>query len=123
MPNLESDFLEQKALLWAASATEVNDKGQRKISAAVEMDVRWENMQIEGPDGQGNIVSITAKVVVDRDIAIGSIMWLGTLETVASPPVDLKKVVNFSSIPDIKRRNFRRVVSLTRFSNTLPTLV
>lgn len=123
MPNLESDFLEQKALLWAASATEVNDKGQRKISAAVEMDVRWENMQIEGPDGQGNIVSITAKVVVDRDIAIGSIMWLGTLETVASPPVDLKKVVNFSSIPDIKGQNYRRTVSLTRFSNTLPTLV
>jgi len=94
MPNPENDCLFQKALLWAASATEVDDDtNEPKVAAAAEIDVRWQNVQREIPDGNGNVISVVAEVVVNQDITNGSIMWEGTLDTVASPPVELKKVV------------------------------
>lgn len=122
MPRLQARRRHQKALLWAASATDVSDAGARKVSAAIEIDVRWEDVQTEITDSQGNVISVVAKVIVDQDVTIGSIMWLGTHETVADPPVDLKKVVAFSNIPDVKGRSFRKKVMLARFSNTLPTI-
>lgn len=123
MPRLQARRRHQKALLWAASATDVTDAGARKVSAAIEINVRWEDVQTEITDSQGNVISVVAKVVMDRDVTLGSIMWLGTFETVASPPVNLKKVVAFSDIPDIKGRSFRKTIMLSRFSNTLPTIV
>ncbi len=123
MPNPENDCLFQKAILWAASETEVDDDtNEPKVAAAVEIDVRWQNVQREIPDGNGNIISVIAQVVVDQDITNGSIMWEGTLETVATPPVELKKVVAFSSTPDIKNTVSRRTVMLARFSDSLPTI-
>lgn len=124
MPNPENDCLFQKALLWAASATVVDDDtNEPKVSAAVEIDVRWQNVQKEIPDGQGNVISVIGQVVVDQDVTLGSIMWEGTLETVAATPVDLKKVIAFNKTPDVRGDVNRRTVLLARFSNTLPTLL
>ncbi len=122
MPAMESDCLFQKAVLWAATTTFADDNSL-SVSAAAEINVRWEDTKIEDPDGKGNVTSIVAEVVVGQDIAIGSIMWLGELEDIASPPVNLRKVINFSKIPDVKGRKFRRTVQLMRFHNTLPTIV
>lgn len=120
MPSLETDCRNQKAVLWTASGS-TNEESEPTVNAAQEIDVRWEETRDQTTDSQGNIVEITAKVVVDVDIAEGSILWLGALDDVASPPVNLLQVVGRSKIPDVKNRNFRRVLSLKRHG-ALPDL-
>jgi len=120
MPSPETVNRHQKAVLWAANGYDTY--GDIKVSANVEIDVRWEEKRREILDPQGNSITIEAEIVVDRDITIGSIMWLGNKVDLATPPVDLKQVVAFNKTPDIKGLNYRRTVSVIRFSNELPTI-
>ena len=121
MPAIESADRKQKAVLWAA--TGVDDYGEHKVSAAVEIRVRWEEKRREGVNPNGNTIAVEATVVVDRVIAIGSIMWLGKKADLADPPVNLKQVMGRGEIPDTKGRKTRRTVLLVRHSNELPTVV
>lgn len=123
MPSNEESCRFQKAVLWPA--TGFDDYGKVSISTVtgVEIDVRWEDVQEETLDSNGNTVTTDARVVVDQDITVGSVMWQGALEDVASPPTNLKQVVSFGKIPDVKGRENRRVVRLIRFSNKLPSVV
>lgn len=121
MSGMESDDLYQKALLWAANG--VNDYGQYKVDAKVEIDVRWQEERRQGINAQGDPIAIEATVVVDREIAVGSVMWQGSEEDlVTNPPTGLKQVLSYRKIPDIKSRSFRRVVILGKLSDTLPDL-
>ena len=117
---MESSSLHQKAVLWTFSS--YDNQGEAKVSAATEIDVRWEESVRETLDPKGNVIAADATVVVDRDIANHSIMWLGAEDDLASPPVDLYQVISFSKIPDVKGRNFRRVVLLMKYSDELPEL-
>lgn len=121
MPPLETCRLHQKAVLWAFVGND--NYGDVTVSAAVEIDVRWETGNRESLDAQGNSIGINSVAVVDRVIAVGSIMWLGNLADIATPPVNLRQVSDNSEIPDLKSRKFRRVVSLVKYSNELPTIV
>lgn len=121
MPDMESDNLHQKALLWAANG--INDYGQYKVDAKVEINVRWQEERRQGVDAQGSTIAIEATVVVDREITVGSIMWLGSEEDLTTdPPTGLKQVLSYRKIPDIKGRSFRRVAILGKLSDTLPDL-
>lgn len=123
MPRPENSSRYQKAVLWAAGvANGVDDYGEQKVSAAAELDVRWEERRQEALDPNGETIAVDAVAVVDQDIVVGSIMWLGDIDDVATPPVDLKQVVAFNKIPDVKGGRFRQTVGLIRFSNKLPTL-
>ena len=120
MPHQETTSRHQKAVLWAANGTD--DNGDVEVDAAVEIDVRWEEKRTETLDPAGNTIAADATVVVNQDIAVGSIMWPGELEDVADPPVDLWQVIDFNKIPDVKGRAQRRTVMLMRHSNELPEL-
>ncbi len=120
MPPLETACRNQKAVLWMANG--FDSFGERKVNAAVSIDVRWETKTGQTLDAQNNIVAIESNAVVDRDIVIGSILWLGNIDDIATPPVDLRQVVGFGGIPDVKGRNTRRTVLMTRFSDELPAL-
>ena len=120
MPSPEESDRRQKAVLWAAEGHD--NSGNPKVNAAIEIDVRWQTKKSEAIDANGNPVASNATVAVDRVIAIESIMWLGALGAVASPPVNLMKVIDYAEVPDVKARKFRRVVLLAKYSNELPTL-
>lgn len=120
MPPLETSDRKQKAVLWAANG--FDNHGDVKVDAAAEIDVRWEEGQKEALDSLGNRIAIEATVVVDREIIIGSIMWLGEKADLATPPVNLKQVAIYSRTPDLKNRKIRRVVLLRKYSNELPEL-
>ncbi|MHC4686853.1 MAG: hypothetical protein ACYTEW_21465 [Planctomycetota bacterium] len=120
MPTPESSDRKQKAVLWAA--TGFSDYGRHKVSDPVEIKVRWEERRREFTDANGNTIAVDASVVVDREVAVGSIMWLGKKADLATPPVNLKEVVGYGAIPDVKGRKIRRTVLLTRYSNELPAL-
>ena len=121
MPTLETDCLNQKAVYWAKNS-KPDDFGEVTVDAGIEIKVRWEVGNQEVADPQGRTIGIESLVVVDRDISVGSILWLGTIADIANPPVDLRQVVIFNSIPDDKGRNFRRTVGVIRYSNSLPAL-
>ncbi|KKN70648.1 hypothetical protein LCGC14_0429210 [marine sediment metagenome] len=120
MPPIETISRHQKAVLWAANG--FDDFGEPKVDAATEITVRWQEGLQEAVDPNGNTIALDAVVVVNQDVTVGSIMWLGKKDDLASPPVDLKQVVSFSKIPDVKGRVFRRKVGLIRYSNELPAL-
>lgn len=122
MPTPETADRHQTAVLWPA--TGFDKYGDVTIADAdgTQVKVRWEDRKSESLDAQGNTIGTDATVVVDRVIAVGSIMWQGKKDDLADPPVNLKQVVEYSAIPDVKGRNIRRVVKLVRYSNELPAI-
>lgn len=119
---MESDCLEQRAVLWAK--TGYDNYGSPTVSTVgEEIDVRWENKVQDVLDPQGNTISADATVVVDQDITVGSQMWEGKLQDIPGtqeiPTSDIREVIAFSKVPDIKGRNVRRVAMLKRLSDTL----
>jgi hypothetical protein len=123
--SMETDCLFQKALLWGATGN-YDRKGNTKVSAAVELDVRWENRNQDILDPFGNTVSVDAVVVVNRDIAVGSIMWQGGTADVPGtsgiPQAGFLYVAMYEKIPDIKNQYSRRRVFLVRSTDTLPEI-
>ncbi len=120
MPSLETACLNQKAVLWNATGFDRNGEPTIESATGDEIDVRWETGQREAIDPNGNVIAVDEVVVVDRAITIGSVLFKGPEDDLASPPVSLKQVVTYSETPDIKGRKFRRVVGLIRYSNELP---
>lgn len=117
---LETSDLKQTAVLWAA--TGVDDYGEVELAAYVEIDVRWETGKRETIDAQGNTIAVDSTVVADREVAVGSIMFLGDYDDYTNGTDTVFRVVDYKEIPDVKNRQVRRVLSLMRQSNTLPAL-
>ena len=120
MPAPEIRDLTDYAVLWEASATD--RYGRNKIAAAVEIRVRWEGAWSESGDSQNTTQGNPVTVFVDREIAIGSVMWHGKLVGLPTSPTGLCEVTGVSYTPDIKGRNVQRAVTLTRHGDALPEI-
>lgn len=121
MVRLETASLKQKATLWPAG-TESTKSGQKKVTTAVELDVRWEDKEEDALDSKGEVIRIDATAIVKQDIEVGSLMWLGRKRDWSAGVGNLREVVSFSKIPSLKGGRFRRVAGLRRFSDTLPPI-
>lgn len=121
---METSHLKQKATYLAANGT-VDVYGKQKLSTAIEIEVRWEEKSENILEPDGTVTAVTDVVIVDRDIPVRSIMWLGSLLDFnnRATHTDLREVYKFDKTPDIKGRNFRRVCKLVRHSNQLPEVV
>lgn len=123
MPALEVvDFI-HNAVLWEITG---RDKfAQPILDNPIQIRCRWIDTKKEAVDAQGNTVAIDAQVYIAIDIPIGSMMWKGKLTELLGtdliPPRDAMQVISFPKTPDLKGRNYRRMVSLMRFGNTLPS--
>jgi hypothetical protein len=122
MPSIETIGLNDFAVLWSAST--LDSYGKPKISAAIEIAVRWEGRSQDSSDPNNSIEATPAEVFVDRAITSGSIMWQGRLQDLPASPTNLFEVTACDYIPDIKCRNTQRTVTLTKYNNSLlPDLV
>lgn len=125
MPAFETMDRYQVAVLWPKTGT--NRNGQPIVSPTpVQIRVRWDDQQAERLDPQGNTIRIDATVVVDREIEVGSIMYKGSISDFAGTgsdeePAGLMLVKSYDETPDIKKRFKRRVVTLMRYTDSLPT--
>ncbi|GAF90885.1 unnamed protein product [marine sediment metagenome] len=122
MPTVETSDRNQKAVYWPLISYD-ND-GEPTLAAAEEIDVRWNEAQKQGTDPDGNTVSIDAEVVVGEDIDPNSEMWLGTLAAygdLEEAPIRYR-VVGFTKTPDLKGRNYHRLLLLSRLSSKTPNL-
>ena len=120
MPDMEVEDLHQKAVYQAANG--FGEYGEPKVDAAIEIPVRWETRRKEIQDGEGNTIVLESNAVVDREIKIGSTLWLGELTDYPATPTDLRKAVIYTEIPDVKNRVARRTVGMIKLSDTLPDL-
>jgi hypothetical protein len=118
MPNLETDCLEQDAVLFAKAGYDKYGEPTITSTTGTAIKCRWEVSQSEAVDPFGNTIAIDSTVYVDREIAIGSLLWKGAIASIADPPVDLKEVVTYEEIPDIKNRYVRRLVGVVKYSDS-----
>ena len=123
MPALEIvDFIHD-AVLWEITGR--NSFAEPVLADPIDIRCRWIQTKKETVNAQGNTVTIDAQVYVAVDIPIGSLMWKGEvadlLGTDQTPPSDAMQVVGFPKTPDLKGRNYRRMVNLMRFGDALPS--
>ncbi len=92
---------------------------------AIELRVRWNDVFKQIVDPKGNIISIDAQIVVDRDIPVGSVLWRGRLTDVVESgvggiglPTDYRAVIGFNGTSDLKGRDTFREVFASRQSDT-----
>lgn len=124
MGRVEDLGLKQKAVLWTRAGYDKH--GEIKVNAAVEIDVRWERALSQRMSEDDTPIAITATIDVDRDIAVGSLLWLGNkidLPAVIANITNLVQVIGFDSIPDIKGRVFQRSVTVKKWRDRLPPIV
>lgn len=123
MPQPELFHRHQKAVYWPSAGYDNYGKAYVTDASKVELDVRWEFRKGDILDARGNTIAYDATVVVDRVIANGSILWKGSLDDLpddTSNYSDLWQVIEYSEIPDLKNRYYRRLVYLKRHSDRLP---
>ncbi len=124
MPAPETFERRQAAVLWAATGVDAYGVPSVTPYNPIEIRVRWVGSSSEMLDPNGNVISVDSTAKVDRDIAIGSLMWLGGLEdlsgTSGAPPEDCMYVKAQNFTKDMKIRWTHRTVGLMR-RRGLPT--
>ena len=120
MPPIETLGRYEKAVLWPLSGQD--NFGEVTLATRVEVTVRWDDTQREALDAQGKTIKIDASVLVDRSIAVGSIMWKGELADLPNPPTNLFQVIGYEETSAINNKFRHREVLLMKYGNTLPAL-
>lgn len=123
MPAIETEGANQFAVLWAYSAPDSH--GQPTVEAAVEIAARWEWGQRQVMTAESTPITCDASVMVDQEIAMGSLLWQGELADLPDPVEDvvLYEVVGKDTTPDVKGRSFQRNVFVRKWRESLPTIV
>lgn len=122
MPSPETFQRKQTVTVW--DITGYDEFNQVVTDVPREILVRWERTFWQAKDPKGKLITIDAKMVVAEDIAIGSLVYPGTLETwygigSAGDEAELLSVVaQLEDALDIKGRKRRRVVGLSRYKST-----
>ena len=121
MPAFEVFDLNQKAVLWPTAGPK-DRYGVLQVGDPVEIFVRWENTRCEMLNSKGEVIGVDASVVTDRDITVGSRMWLGELAdwygTGSGVEDDeVMQVLSVEKATDLKGRILRRELLLCRYKN------
>lgn len=123
MATPETAWRSETATLWAASSQH-DAEGRRRVSAGVEIAVRWEDGRGQSVDERGTPIAYDATVVVGQAVPVGSILFRGTLAQWAAAsstsPSGLYEAVQFREARDVKGRAVRREVRLARYRDSLP---
>lgn len=123
MPAPETSNRYQTAVLWPTTTPDAF--GQLQVGSPIEIRVRWNTKRSEAQGPNGGTITLDGQASVLQDIAIGSHMWLGTLEDFygtgsgsAEEDTEVMRVATFNATPDIKNRYQQRTVGLQRLRIT-----
>lgn len=110
----------QKAVYWEFDSYDVN--GYPVVDNPVEMDVRWEKGLSVEVTPTINPIAVSDTVWVDREVTVGSMLRQGALADLPDTPNNIREVVEYQEIPNVRGRVYERVILLKKFAGTLPTL-
>lgn len=113
--SLISRVRKQKAVYWAPGKN--SNFGQPVVNDPVQIDCRWVDVQEEFVDAQGRTVLSKASVMVDRDVQVGGMLWLGELKNLTSQTVPTKntncfEIRAFANVPNFRATEFLKVATL-----------
>jgi hypothetical protein len=111
----------QKAVLWQANG--FNELGETTVDTPVEISVRVEVGFVETLDARGNIIATLTQMNVDREITLGSLLWIGKKKDLPDPVPEVLEVIDYVEIPSVNGRKFDRWVKVMRHSNKDPIVV
>lgn len=113
MPSVEIVNLKQTAVLWPANG--FDNTGNVKIGSPIEIPCRCEDATADAKSPDADPYSFIGTVYVDREIALGSKIWIGTIATLPNGlnVQALRTVTNYEAIPDIKGRKVQRTIEAT----------
>ena len=105
----------QFAVYWAKTGTDRYNKSTYDTS--IEIPVRWDDEIKEFQDDEGRTVISSAMVMCDRDLLLGSMLWLGRIDDVTDPLVPrnnsgAREVRRFDKIPNLKNTETLRLAYL-----------
>jgi hypothetical protein len=108
-------MLKQTCVYWAFSS--IDQFGEKTFSSGVDISCRWEAKTEEFLDAMGERQLSNAVVCVDRDIAVGSVLMLGTTsditdETTIKENAGAWEVKRFDKLPTLKATEFLRTCYL-----------
>ena len=121
---LETDHLLQKAVLW--ETVSFDEYGKQTVSSATELDVRWEQGLLLGQSPESAASDVSGTVYVDQEVELRSILWLGEEDDLPADIANitnLRQVMDVKIIPDLKNRNTRYALLLSKYNDTLPEVV
>lgn len=121
MPAPEASNRLQYAVVWDTNG--FGPDGEPTVGDPREIRVRWNWKETQATDGKGNQVSISATVVVDEEIEVGSRMWLGHLDEwygtgSATDDDSVMEVLVYGETPDVKARMYKRTLQLGFYKDT-----
>jgi hypothetical protein len=111
MPNV----LKQKAVYWPPEGT--TGGGATIYGEAVQIKCRWEDISEEYTDTAGDTKISNSKVMVDRKLEVGGVLWLGALVDVPSSTDPMSndgayEIKKFNSVPSFNGKKFARTAIL-----------
>ncbi len=121
MPAVGSTLYDD-AVLWPVEG--FDRFGQSLLGTPVPVKCRWDDTIKQATDAQGNRVSIDAMALMDRDVVVGSEMWLGALSDwigTGSGQDDLTQVMEvktFNETNDVRGRYSTKDAGLCRKAAT-----
>lgn len=127
-PPIEYADLTERAVLWTFARH--NRKGDQQIAAPVQVCVRWEEGNFETADAEGNIIRVDVVLACDRQIAVNSLMWEGSLKQLKAqygptltPTRDIYEVVTRNRGKSLQGEFTRYEFGLRRYKDALPEVV
>lgn len=127
MPPLEHMDMTSKAVLW--TFVRHDRDGFPLVEEPVQLCCRWEEINKEMVDADGNRIAVDVVLAVPQQIVMGSLMWEGkltslpTVDSIRTPPRDLYEVVGRDRGKELKGRVVRYEFGLRRYKDKLPRLV
>lgn len=99
--------------------TGVDDDGQPTFADGVELRVRWEDVNEQYITQDNETLVSRSKVYVARDLAVGDVLWLGSVGDVDDADLDdpfaqrgAYQIRKFDRIPTLKATDYLRVAWL-----------
>lgn len=123
MPPLETKDRNTTVVVW--EALELRDNyGEVRVKAPKEIMVRWVDNVQEVIDANSNTIRVDATMATAEPVALGSIVFKGTLtESNNTVRQLLMQVIVPDEQEDLKGRHTRREYKMMRYKDSLPTIV
>ena len=124
MPPIEELGRQQKAVLW--NRTGYSKFNEPELGSPEEIKVRWDDVRRESIDSRGTPIVIDADVVVNQEVPIGSLLWLGSLDdwsiSCTADNNNVMQVIGKKSTVDLKNIGiYYRTLSLVRRHGESPS--
>lgn len=100
----------QWAVYWAPIGLDKNNK--YIYDEPVEIRCRWDERTERDFNTIGEEVNVKATVYVDREVALGGVLWLGLLVDSPSTPPEHNKIKIYRITPNRKASEFLRIARL-----------